>query len=499
MTVPSLVSVSLHWGPSNIWVVSGQREFCCSADLRRETASGPGTGENAIDFVDDDYVDVDGRIVPTVLELARLISRAMDGCGIVDVDILYLSHPSDWGAPRRRRLLDAARRVAHDVVLVPTSVAAARSAHTAWRSRCVVLELRGGTVVASVVGEVDGELRIDGAQSSAIADVAGLFSAIGDLSVRDAVVLVGPRSHAVAASLERGSTNVHGHASIRILDESRVASSLVDAQTLVRQTTARDSSGRIVDNSAFGAGWVGDSDGAMSITSMDSTASSPRRVGGRNGGRRWFAAALAMVAVVAVVAATVVVFTRDRSDSRSAGSVAATAEDEVEIAEASKDQGKPAPKTSIPSIEPDATPELRRVDLGSVAAELPSDWKLLSPGTSSGRTDLIPSSGEDRKIVVIEKRLEEGAGFDSVEAALRQQFSAFEDPLRFGEFSVIDDAAGKQAVVYVEFPDDFSEVRWHVYVGNGRQVSIGCQYLVGEWDSLEADCLRMWQSIEFKP
>ncbi|WGV51521.2 type VII secretion-associated protein [Rhodococcus erythropolis] len=500
MTVPSLVSVSLHWGASNIWVVSGQREFCCSADLRREPASGPGTtGENAIDYVDDDYVDVDGRIVPTVLELARLISSAMDGCGIVDADILYLSHPSDWGAPRRRRLLDAARRVAHDVVLVPTSVAAARSARTAWRSRCVVLELCGGMVVASVVVEVDGELRIDGAQSSAIADVAGLFSGIGDLSVRDAVVLVGLRSHAVAASLERGSTNVHGHASIRILDESRVASSLVDPRTLVRQTTARDSSGRIVDNSAFGAGWVGDPDGAMSIPSVDSTASSPRRVGGWHGGRRRFAAALAVVAVVVAVAATVVVSTRDRGDSRLADSVAAAAEDKVEIVEASKEQEKPAPKTSIPSIESGVTPELTRVEVGSVAAELPSDWKLLSRGTSSGRTDLIPSSGADRKIVVIEKSLAEGAGFDSVEAALRQQFSAFEDPLRFGEFSVIDDAAGKQAVVYVEFPDDFSEVRWHVYVDNGRQVSIGCQYLVGEWDSLEADCLRMWQSLEFTP
>ncbi|MBP2521867.1 hypothetical protein [Rhodococcus sp. PvP104] len=220
--------------------MSGQREFCCSADLRREPASGPGAaGENAIDYIDDDYVDVDGRVVPTVLEVARLISSAMDGCGIVGADILHLSHPSDWGAPRRRRLLDAARRVAYDVVLVPTSIAAARSAHTAWRSRCVVLELRGGTVVASVVAEVDGELRIDGTQSSEIADVAGLFSAIGDLSVRDAVVLVGPSSHAVAASLERGATNVHGHASIRILDESRVAASLVDPQTLVRQTTGR--------------------------------------------------------------------------------------------------------------------------------------------------------------------------------------------------------------------------------------------------------------------
>ena len=61
------------------------------------------------------------------------------------------------------------------------------------------------------------------------------------------------------------------------------------------------------------------------------------------------------------------------------------------------------------------------------------------------------------------------------------------------------DAAGKRAVVYVEFPDDFSEVRWHVYVDNGRQVSIGCQYLIGEWGSLEADCLRMWQSVEFTP
>jgi type VII secretion-associated protein (TIGR03931 family) len=313
------------------------------------------------------------------------------------------------------------------------------------------------------------------------------------------VVLVGPSSHAVAASLERGSTNVHGHASIRILDESRVAASLVDPQTLVRQTTARDSSGRIVDNSAFGAGWVGDTDGAKSIPSLDSNASSPRRVGGRRGGRRWFAAALAVVAVAGAVTATVVVSTRDRGDSRLAGSVAATAEVEVEIVEASKDQETPAPKTSISSIESGATPELTRVDVGSVAAEVPSDWKLLSRGTSSGRTDLVPGSGADRKIVVIEKRLAEGVGFDSVEAVLRQQFSTFEDPLRFAEFSVLDDAAGKQAVVYVEFPDDFSEVRWHVYVDNGRQVSIGCQYLVGEWGSLEADCLRMWQSVEFTP
>jgi type VII secretion-associated protein (TIGR03931 family) len=112
---------------------------------------------------------------------------------------------------------------------------------------------------------------------------------------------------------------------------------------------------------------------------------------------------------------------------------------------------------------------------------------------------LVPGSGADRKIVVIEKRLAEGVGFDSVEAVLRQQFSTFEDPLRFAEFAVLDDAAGKRAVVYVEFPDDFSEVRWHVYVDNGRQVSIGCQYLVGEWGSLEADCLRMWQSVEFTP
>lgn len=212
----------------------------------------------------------------------------------------------------------------------------------------------------------------------------GLFSAIGDLSVRDAVVLVGPSSHAVAASLERGSTNVHGHASIRILDESRVAASLVDPQTLVRQTTARDSSGRIVDNSAFGAGWVGDTDGAKSIPSLDSNASSPRRVGGWRGGRRWFAAALAVVAVAGAVAGTVVVSTRDRNDSRLTGSVTATAEDEVEIVEASKEQETPAPKTSISSIESGATPELTRVDVGSVAAEVPSDWKLLSRGPRAG-------------------------------------------------------------------------------------------------------------------
>ncbi|MDJ0114329.1 type VII secretion-associated protein, partial [Rhodococcus erythropolis] len=80
----------------------------------------------------------------------------------------------------------------------------------------------------------------------------------------------------------------------------------------------------------------------MSIPSVDSTATSPRRVGGWHGGRRRFAAALAVLAVVAAVAATVVVSTRDRGDSRLADSVAAAAEDKVEIVEASKEQEKPA-------------------------------------------------------------------------------------------------------------------------------------------------------------
>ena len=500
MTAPSAVSVSLHWGAANIWVVSGQREFCCSADLRREPASGPGAaGENAIDYIDDDYVDVDGRVVPTVLEVARLISSAMDGCGIVDADILHLSHPSDWGAPRRRRLLDAARRVAHDVVLVPTSIAAARSAHTAWRSRCVVLELRGGTVVASVVAEVDGELRIDGTQSSEIADVAGLFSAIGDLSVRDAVVLVGPSSHAVAASLERGSTNVHGHASIRILDESRggcVSGGSSDARS------PDNRAGQFGTNRRQFGFWrrVGRRYGWREVDSFLGLeclfAASSRRVarrpsmvrGGACGGRRRRCGRRNGRGV------------HSRSKRFSVDGVGHS-----HGGRRSRDRGGVERAGNACTEDFDLVDRVRghagtySCGRGSVAAEVPSDWKLLSRGTSSGRTDLVPGSGADRKIVVIEKRLAEGVGFDSVEAVLRQQFSTFEDPLRFAEFAVLDDAAGKRAVVYVEFPDDFSEVRWRVYVDNGRQVSIGCQYLIGEWGSLEADCLRMWQSVEFTP
>lgn len=111
--------------------------------------------------------------------------------------------------------------------------------------------------------------------------------------------------------------------------------------------------------------------------------------------------------------------------------------------------------------------------------------------------DLIPPSGNDRKIVIVEKELRAGVEFDAVEVDLREQLAAIEDPLRFGNLESAVATDGRKVLLYSEFPDGYSEVRWQVFVERGTQVSIGCQYIVGEWDALEPECIQIVESLSY--
>ena len=211
---------------------------------------------NPLDFIDDNYMEIGGRIAPTDLELVHLILHTVQGCGLADADVLYLSYPTEWGNTRKGRLLDAARQVGYDVVLDPTAIAIARATRGSWRARCIVVEIRGGDVVVSCVRDFDGDVTLMNTQRRALSELPQLFGEFEELTVRDSVVVVGRHSHSIASSLERGSRSIHGYASVRVLDESRIVRAIVDPRVRLESVTAENSAGRAVDNSAFGDRWV---------------------------------------------------------------------------------------------------------------------------------------------------------------------------------------------------------------------------------------------------
>ncbi len=505
MTSGHTLSVSVHIGSSNAWSATGQREFCCRVDTEQHSSPAAALpAVNPLDFIDDNYMEIGGRIAPTDLELVHLILHTVQGCGLADADVLYLSYPTEWGNTRKGRLLDAARQVGYDVVLVPTAIAIARATRGSWRARCIVVEIRGGDVVVSCVRDFGGDVTLMNTQRRALSELPQLFGEFEELTVRDSVVVVGRHSHSIASSLERGSRSIHGYASVRVLDESRIVRAIVDPRVRLESVTAENSAGRAVDNSAFGDRWVPPS---RLVTSADS--------GVRQ--RRWLPALAVSVVVVGLLGVGVAVAT-------GRGSVEGTAVEGTAV-EARTTDGESAdvvPVTTSPTAQPTTSPTAHPTTLGSaqpstlvpsitsavatttipladgnVSVVVPAGWAPDRGGSAAGRMDLIPASGNDRKIVIVEKGLRAGVEFDAVEIDLREQLSAIEDPLRFGNLESTVAVDGRKVLLYREFPDGYSEVRWQVFVERGRQVSIGCQYLVGEWDVFEPECVQIVESLLF--
>ncbi|ANZ37629.1 type VII secretion-associated protein [Lentzea guizhouensis] len=96
--------------------------------------------------------------------LTRAVGEARRVGGGAPVDLLVLTHPADWGTVRTRVLIQAARGLGRELVLVPEPVAAAVF-HSASHSvpdggTLAVLDLGGGTVDASVVTRAGGSFRV---------------------------------------------------------------------------------------------------------------------------------------------------------------------------------------------------------------------------------------------------------------------------------------------------------------------------------------------------
>ncbi|MDX8052138.1 type VII secretion-associated protein [Lentzea sp. BCCO 10_0798] len=118
--------------------------------------------------VDEGELLLGSTVLPVVdvvrAVLARAVGEARRVGGGAPVDLLVLTHPADWGTVRTRVLLQAARGLGREVVLVPEPVAAAVF-HSASHSipdgaALAVLDLGGGTVDASVVARAGKSFRV---------------------------------------------------------------------------------------------------------------------------------------------------------------------------------------------------------------------------------------------------------------------------------------------------------------------------------------------------
>ncbi|RVW05114.1 type VII secretion-associated protein [Rhodococcus xishaensis] len=396
---------------------------------------------HCLDCIDDDTLLLGAQILATVDVLAAAIHRAIGTVsgGTEFVPELTVAHPSHWGMPRRGVFEAAARRCADDVAMVPAAlVVPVPSSGTRW----IVLECAALSTTATVV-----ELDRHGAPnvvSCALAPETGTL----DLSEDPAQVTVIDRLVRDAAdgrSIE--AVYVIGTAADDVLGilTTGIGSTVVSVPpaTMVE----RRSEAQPTDQQDRTASWVS--------PGPTRTPAPPHR--------RWH---VPPATVAVVVAATI----------------------GVAVAVAVALWPVRAPDVS------GRTEPLERFEIGSASMHLPEEWGVRA--AEPGRLELVPDGVSGRRIVVISVDVAAGSDRVAIARTLERRIVERGPDGPFSGFDPEKEFAGRVGVSYLETPDDQSSVRWHVLVENDLQMSVGCQFREGEWESLAADCEQAVRSIE---
>ncbi|MFC9551107.1 type VII secretion-associated protein [Rhodococcus sp. NPDC056960] len=433
-------------------------------------------------FVDDEYVDVDGGVLAVSDALTAVLRSGIDAAGeSAPIATAVLSHPSEWGSARRSVLSDAGSRVATGTVLVPVAVAAAESI-AAPAGRWLVVESRTvGATACYVVGEVGGYRVADcDHDSSVCADegIDGWVAAVAELVAR-----------------ARGDRRVDGIL-LTGIDDSREVSSLrdavaasvepaVDIRVVTGEDIARGLASRLPE--AVGEPPV------MAVPQSNWLEPALQR--SEQDDRRHVRPTLfAVAAVLAVVVGAVLVFTLRGPDSGTE-SVRALDASAVPAAPATPTTTYGPPRATTTTATAVAGTDL---EVGGLRVTLPGGWTQRVTGASApsgARVELVPSGGADRRIIITQNAVRDGAGYDEVAATLAAKIAQRGRPGLFGELERDVVFGGRPGISYSEFPDESSAVRWHVLVERDLQVSVGCQFLTEEWESIESACEELVRSL----
>ncbi|MEV0945859.1 type VII secretion-associated protein [Rhodococcus sp. NPDC049939] len=425
-------------------------------------------------FVDDEYVDVDGGVAQVSDALTAVLRFGIDAVGQPPpIETVVLSCPSEWGSAKRSAFSDVGARVAAGTAVVPVAVAAAESA-SALGGRWVVIECRAVGVTASyVVGEPGGYRIVKCEHDPTLCAAEALDGQA------EPIVELGKRTcgdRLVDGILVTGIFDPTSWETIRDAARAEFTSS-VQVECIPGDAIARALESGIRDGMA----------GSPMMTVPQSNWLGPalQRSERSRRTRPWpiFAAVAAVSAVV--LGAVVAVAQSDRA-IESVLALDANAVPETSTANSSADAGG-APVAGATDL-----------DLDGIRVTLPYGWSQREPSlpTEAGmRVELIPSTGPDRRIILMQNAVRDGAGYDEVAATLSEKIAQHDRSDLFGAVERDVVFGGRPGVSYSEFPDESSSVTWHVLVERGRQVSVGCQFSSGDWESILRECEEVVRSL----
>lgn len=492
-------TVAIHLTETGVWSCCDEVEWAGSVVVR---SSSDGSVSAVLDtecrspedsplrFLEDDHLDVDGGVVSLPDALVALLRAVTAKLGFTtSVDSLVLSYPTEWGSRRRSTLEEAGSSVSARTILVPVACAIARSAGEASAApgtsrNIIVLECRpSGTTASYLVSGPDGlevvdcdhdpDPGVEDPGTVADTEIAALAERVSrDRSV-DRILVAGLVESLDFSSLHRAVGGVFAET--------------VDVRSVSGTTIAR----------ALEFGWRDRVDqppvpATPRVHWLEPAPEPAERRGPRPG---WLVgAAMTVVLVIGLWA----VFAPARHESGGGGGAVA----ELESTSAS---------TSLPALAPTSAAQPVRaedavLDRGRFRLTVPERWRerTLPPNSPSvGRTELMPDGGADRRIILVQNEVRAGSGYREVAATLAEKravrMSGRGEPGLFGAIESGVVFGGRSGLSYEEFPDENSLVEWHVLVEHDLQVSIGCQFLLGEWAAIESECEQVVGSVVIIP
>lgn len=412
--------------------------------------------------------------------LTGLVVYAAATAGTPSVSATVVAvHPTAWNPRRRDLVRAAARQVAADAFLVPVAVAAGLVAAPDTHDRCVVVEFDESGVTATSLGATGpGRPVVDQVARDPGLDPHHPALAVRLRTLLDAV-LRGSEPDVVAVAGEPGEPS--GVGLLALFDEPlgphvRVVP-VAAAEMLEALTSAPDEAAQAPPDAGSGA------PGSTVLPWLQEVRTRPPE-SGRSG---WMPRAVAVTLVAAATAAVIggaVYLTTGHGPAP--GPTETVAADDPGDEDDTGDEDSSAITGSVRSA---------RFEIGPVHLELPDDWYVRDPGASApGRVELLPGGGTDRRILVVHSTLAEGVDADRVAEVLTARAAERAEVIR--DLDTDTTFGDRRVIAYTELPDGYSVVRWSVLVFPRLQVSVGCQYLEGEWNGIRSECEQAVHTLE---
>ncbi len=391
---------------------------------------------------------------------------SVEQLGVIgSVEAATLAYPTHWGSMRQGALARAGHTFAREVSTIPAAVAVARAAGArggVGSQRYLVLECGSLSTTASYVAPDSAGYRIDACEHEPNVGLADIPS--------NSVAAEGIAQVAKAAAADRqvdellvtGELSADDHAALTAAVHAQFGASIaarhVDGPAIARRMAPDrplETPARVAVLREPAAAWL---------------EPTTRAVAYRRGRRvRGILAATAAIVVVVVAAGFVIRLTNTSSES-------------------------PAPAPA----EVQATVPVRQVGHASIV--IPAGWhERPQQNAMPTRFEMAPDNGPSRRIIVAQTTLKSGAGYDEVAATLSAKIAQRDRPAQLGELERDVVFGGRPGISYRESPDENSQVRWHVIVEHDNQVSIGCQFSTGGWDTIVGDCEQVVRTLVIAP